>query len=104
MNRRMGLISFYFLALEFTTLFPKGAMVADFNSNLYNVSSVTQIMNTTTNTTEDVTTTTTFDDIVGSMKIKSVKLTLVGSGQMKFDSLETSFCASRNGNLLWINE
>ena len=77
-------------------------MVADFNSSLYNVSSVTQIMNTTTNATEDVTTTRTFDDIVGSITVKTVKLTLVGSGEMKFDSFKSSFCASRNGNLLRI--
>ena len=75
-------------------------MVADFNSNLYNISSVTQVMNTTTNTTEDVTTTRTFDDIIGSTTVKTVKLTLVGSGEMKFDTFKASFCASRNGNLL----
>ena len=57
----------YFVSIK------QGSMVADFNSNLYNVSSVTQVMNTTTNTTEDVTITRTFDDIVGSMKVKSVK-------------------------------
>ena len=77
-------------------------MVADFNSNLYNVSSVTQIKNTMINATEDVTTTRTFDDIVGSMTVKTVKLTLVGSGEMKFDSFRSSFCTSRNGNLLRI--
>ena len=73
-------------------------MAADFDSDLYNISSVVQVMNATTNTTQDVTTTRTFDDIVGDMRVKQVGLALKGTGQMSFDSFKISFCGSRNGN------
>ena len=82
-------------------------MVRDFNSNLYNVTSTTQRVistlnettNTTVNQTVDVTTVETFADMVGNMTVKLVKITLVGNGELTFDSLTCNFCASKNGEL-----
>ena len=82
-------------------------MVADFNSNLYNVTTTTQTVistfnettNTTVNRTVDVTTVETFDDLVGNMTVKFVKITLMGNGQLTFDSFSCNFCRRKNGKI-----